>query len=210
MEQEVEGLAATSGTERAVLIIFALSGFSALVYQVAWQRCLFRLYGINVEAVTVVVTAFMLGLGLGSLLGGRLSVDRRRDRLRLFALVETGIGVFGLLSLPLFARVGAATLAAPPLVTALITFALLLLPTLLMGSTLPLLTAYLVDRSGNVGRSVGSLYFVNTIGSAAASVLVVVALLPLLGLQGAVIAAALGNFAVASIALRLRRGSARR
>lgn len=187
-----------------VLAIFALSGFSALVYQVAWQRVLFRIYGINVEAVTVVVTAFMLGLGLGSLLGGRLSADPRRDRLRLFALVEAGIGLFGLVSLPLFDLVGEATLAAPPPVVAGATFLLLLLPTLLMGSTLPLLTAHLVDHSGNVGRSVGSLYFVNTIGSALASVLVVILLLPLLGLRGAVIAAALGNFGVAVIALRLR------
>src|SRR5579862_6413789 len=50
--------------------LFFLSGFPALIYQIVWQRTLFIIYGVNVESVTVVVTAFMLGLGLGSLVGG--------------------------------------------------------------------------------------------------------------------------------------------
>ena len=53
---------------------FFWSGFSALIYQITWQRSLFTIFGINVEAVTVVVTGFLLGLGFGSLLGGRLSL----------------------------------------------------------------------------------------------------------------------------------------
>ena len=53
-----------------IAAIFVLSGFAALIYQVAWQRALFSVYGLNVESVTVVVTAFMLGLGVGSLAGG--------------------------------------------------------------------------------------------------------------------------------------------
>ena len=51
-------------------VIFFMSGFPALIYQLVWQRSLFTIYGINVESVTVIVTAFMLGLGLGSLVGG--------------------------------------------------------------------------------------------------------------------------------------------
>jgi predicted exporter len=61
----------------AVSVIFFASGFPALVYQLVWQRALFAIYGINVESVTVVVTAFMLGLGLGSLAGGVISRIRR-------------------------------------------------------------------------------------------------------------------------------------
>lgn len=51
-------------------LLFFVSGAAALLYQVVWQRTLFAIYGINVESVTMVVTAFMLGLGLGSLAGG--------------------------------------------------------------------------------------------------------------------------------------------
>jgi len=57
---------------RTVSVLFFLSGFPALIYQLTWQRSLFRIFGVNIESVTIVVTAFMLGLGLGSLLGGSL------------------------------------------------------------------------------------------------------------------------------------------
>src|SRR5262245_13508989 len=157
-------------------VSFATSGFAALLYQVVWQRSLYAIYGINIESVTVVVTAFMLGLGLGSLAGGAVSKDPKRPVLLVFSLVELGIGLFGAVSLAVFHAVGNATLGMSALGTFVVTFLLVLIPTLLMGSTLPLLVAHLVRASGNVGKSVGTLYFVNTLGSAiaaAASVLFV-------------------------------------
>lgn len=192
--------------ERWIGVVFGLSGFTALVYQVVWQRSLFAIYGIDAESVAVVVTAFLLGLGLGSLLGGALSRDPRRPVLLLFGCVELGIGAYGVASLSIFKAVGSATLGAPALVTALTTFLLVLVPTLLMGATLPLLVAHAVRASGNVGRSVGSLYFVNTLGSAIASFVVVWRLLGLFGQQGSVLAAAAINFGVGAFVLwRSRR-----
>lgn len=181
--------------------IFFLSGFSALVYQVVWQRALFAIFGINSESVTVIVTAFMLGLGLGSAIGGLLARSPRRPALLLFAVAEAGIGIFGLLSLGMFHSVGRLTLALPPLGTGLVTFLLLLVPTLLMGATLPLLTAHLVKRWGNVGRSVSALYAVNTLGSAAAALVAAFLLLEALGQAGSVRIAAAGNLVVAAVAL---------
>jgi predicted membrane-bound spermidine synthase len=148
--------------------IFFLSGFPALVYQLVWQRSLFTIYGINIESVTVVVTGFMLGLGLGSLLGGVLSRLRPLPLLVMFAAIELGIGAFGINSLDLFAAVGAATIHSSPLVLKAAPLLLLLVPTLLMGATLPILVMHLVERSGNVGNAVGLLYFLNTLGSAVA------------------------------------------
>lgn len=177
---------------------FFVSGFPALIYQLVWQRALFSIYGINVESVTVVVTAFMLGLGLGSLAGGLASRLPRLPLLLAFGVVEAGIGAFGYFSLDLFDLVGAATLRAAPWVTALVTFALVLLPTLLMGATLPILTAHLVRHTRNVGRSVGLLYFVNTLGSAAACFAVALVLMREMGKHGAVTLAALINLAVAA------------
>src|ERR1700716_475466 len=58
---------------RVLCVLFFFSGFPALIYQLTWQRALFRIFGVNIESVTIVVTAFMLGLGFGSLLGGVLS-----------------------------------------------------------------------------------------------------------------------------------------
>jgi spermidine synthase len=181
-------------------VIFVVSGFAALLYQVVWQRTLFAIYGINIESVTVIVTAFMLGLGLGSLLGGSLSKDAKRPALLLFSLVELSIGIYGFLSLGLFRLVGSFTLGAPALVTFVIAFALVLLPTVLMGATLPLLVAHAVRISGNVGRSVGVLYFVNTLGSALASAVAVFVLLGNLGQKGTVTVAACLNLMVSALA----------
>src|ERR1700684_1773577 len=61
---------------RALCILFFFSGFPALIYQLSWQRALFRIFGVNIESVTIVVSAFMLGLGLGSLAGGYFSKRR--------------------------------------------------------------------------------------------------------------------------------------
>jgi predicted membrane-bound spermidine synthase len=178
--------------------LFFLSGFPALLYQIVWQRTLFAIYGVNIESVTVVVSAFMLGLGLGSLAGGRISRNPRAPLLLLFAGAEFGIAGYGLASLPLFHRVAAFTAGAPALATGLLAFALVVIPTILMGATLPLLVAHLVRISGNVGRSVGILYFVNTLGSAVACFAAALLTMRYLGESGTVHLAAALNAVVAS------------
>jgi len=132
---------------------FFCSGFPALIYQIIWQRALFSIYGINIESVTIVVSAFMPGLGIGSFLGGMISKRGGVPLLATFGGIELSIAIFGFFSLPLFHAVGLHTSAAPQTVTALLTFALVLLPTVLMDSTLPILVAHLVRISGNVGTS---------------------------------------------------------
>lgn len=178
-------------------LVFLLSGGAALIYQVVWQRALFSIYGVNIESVTIVVTAFMVGLGLGSFAGGRLSADPKRPLLMYFGIIELGIGLYGALSLTIFSAVGSMTAGAGPTATFALSFALVLLPTALMGSTLPLLVAHLVRGSGNVGQSVGVLYFVNTLGSAVASFVAGVVLLKHFGKAGTVYTAAAINVLVA-------------
>ena len=183
--------------------LFFLSGFPALLYQVVWQRALFTIYGVNIESVTVVVSAFMLGLGLGSLGGGWLSERRGAPLLAIFGIAELGIGLFGICSLGIFHYVAQFTAGTSALGTGAITFVLLLVPTALMGSTLPILTEHLVRISGNVGRSVGSLYFVNTLGSATACFSAVVFLMYRFGESGSVMLAAAINAIVGLTVLAL-------
>ena len=183
--------------------LFFLSGFPALLYQVVWQRALFTIYGVNIESVTMVVSAFMLGLGLGSLGGGWLSERRGVPLLAVFGIAELGIGLFGIFSLAIFHYVAQYTAGTSALGTGAITFVLLLVPTALMGSTLPILTEHLVRMSGNVGRSVGSLYFVNTLGSATACFCAVVFLMDRFGESGSVMVAAAINAMVGLIVLAL-------
>lgn len=185
-------------------LLFFISGFPALLYQIVWQRALFTIYGVNVQSVTVIVTVFMLGLGLGSLAGGRLSALPGIRCLQAFGFMESLIGLFGLGSLPLFHRVAQFTAGRSTTVTGITTFLLLLVPTLLMGSTLPLLVAYFVRRTGNVGDSVGSLYALNTFGSGVACFAAALFLMRILGESGTVRLAATLNLMVGLTALLLQ------
>ena len=97
---------------RLLCVLFFFSGFPALIYQLVWQRALFRIFGVNIELVTIVVTAFMLGLGLGSLAGGWLS-KRRVPLLLLLAVIEVLTAAFGLFSLAIFDKVAGIAAALP-------------------------------------------------------------------------------------------------
>jgi predicted membrane-bound spermidine synthase len=189
-------------------LLFFLSGFPALLYQIVWQRTLFTLFGANIESVTLVVTVFMLGLGLGSLTGGALSSRTGIRLLAVFGAVEVCIGGFGAVSLMLFHAVASYTAGKSLLTTGAVALALLLIPTVLMGSTLPLLSEHFVRRTGNVGESVGMLYCVNTLGSGLACLLAAFFLMRLLGESGTVRLAVCFNVAVGATALILQRGRA--
>lgn len=186
---------------RLLTILFFFSGFPALMYQLTWQRALFRIFGVNIESVTIVVTAFMLGLGLGSLAGGWLSRRRRLPLLLLLAGIELATASFGLVSLNIFNSIGELAVGIPLLQTAAVTLALVIVPTLLMGATLPVLVGHLAQRSGNVGSSVGTLYYVNTLGAGAACLMCIVLFFPFFGMRGTVMAAVAMNAAVAAGAL---------
>jgi predicted membrane-bound spermidine synthase len=188
-------------------LVFFLSGFAAILYQLVWQRSLFTLYGTSSESVTMVVTVFMLGLGVGSLAGGALSQFARWPLPAVFAAAELAIGAFGLGSLALFHWVASVTSGATGLEVGLAAFALLLVPTTCMGATLPVLVAYSVGRTLNVGRSVGALYFANTFGSAAGCVAAALFIFEKLGQHGAVqLAAGANALAAACVLANLLRG----
>src|SRR5262245_10702210 len=203
--------AAGSTRLRMLCVLFFFSGFPALIYQLTWQRSLFRIFGVNTESVTIVVTAFMVGLGLGSLVGGWIS--RRHDvkPLLLLGVIELATAAFGLISLGLFEEVGARASDLPLVALAAINLLLVLVPTLLMGATLPILVSHLVKTSGQIGNAVGTLYFVNTLGAGAACLVCAVLIFPFLGMQAAVQIAAAMNIAIgigAIIAHRMQHDGA--
>lgn len=181
--------------------LFLFSGFPALLYQIVWQRSLFTLFGTNIESITLVVAGFMLGLGMGSLIGGKLSTFRLLPQLLLFALLEFCIGLFGIVSLQLFDMVGSYAINLNYVSMTLVAFLLVFLPTLCMGATLPILSAFLVARIPNVGFSLGTLYFVNTLGSAIAAFSASLFLLGRYGMQGTIYVACLFNFLIGAAAL---------
>ena len=196
-----------ASTLPVTLLVFFLSGFAALLYQVIWQRLLVIFSGADVYSITIIVAAFMVGLGLGSLAGGRLA-DRIGARACLwgFALAELGIGVFGLLSKWLYydlLYLGFPYLAATPSVAAAVLLASLLWPTVLMGLSLPLLARALTASLGMTGRVIGSLYGWNALGAAVGALVGTWVLLPLFGLERSLWIAAAVSFACAGSAFLL-------
>jgi spermidine synthase len=200
-------------TARAALMpalaIFFASGTAALVYQVAWQRMLVIFSGADVHAATIVVAAFMAGLGCGSLGGGHLA-DRvsRRTSLAMFAAAELAVAGFGLVS-PivfydfLYERLGRVEIGLAA--TALVLMFALLWPTFLMGASLPLLARGLTNDVRRAASTIGWLYGVNTLGAAAGAVATTWLLLPQAGIAGTVRVAALLNIVCAAGAILLAR-----
>jgi predicted membrane-bound spermidine synthase len=186
-------------TSAGVHVVFVISGIAALLYQLIWQRALLMLYGSNTQSVAMVVAAFMLGLGLGSIAGGEASKRPGAPLVLLFSGTELLIGLYGAISLKLFKWVGAYTLQAGTFETGVLALALVFFPTLLMGATLPMLVAYRVNSTGNVGDSVSWLYFVNTLGGGIGAFLAGFVVLRHFGLAGSSQLAAGLNLFCASI-----------
>jgi spermidine synthase len=184
-------------TESCIDLLFLVSGFAALIYQVVWQRMLFTSFGVNSESVTVIVSVFMFGLGIGALVGGYVQQRCPGYLLHLFMFLEIAIGLFGLVSLDVIRMVSEMAGASATGQLVLWVYAVLALPTLLMGATLPILVAYLQRRLNHMGKSVALLYAFNTIGSAIAAFCTVQFLFVWVGLQATVWVAAACNGMVA-------------
>lgn len=191
--------------QRRIAAAFFLSGAAALIDQVAWQRLLFVVVGVDIESVTIVVSTFMLGLGLGALLGGVLADAWPRRIPLMFAVAEACIGLFGLASADLILGLGQqfAGLSRPAVAAA--SFALLLLPTVAMGATLPMLVADSFRATRSVGVSTGTLYFINTLGAALGAAAVGLVLFYWLDVRDTLRLAAAFNGAAALAVFSVRR-----
>ncbi|GAB4349364.1 MAG: fused MFS/spermidine synthase [Candidatus Abyssubacteria bacterium] len=202
---------------RIFYLLFFLSGMCALIYEIVWTRRLTLIFGVTVYSISTVLVAYMGGLACGSLWFGRL-VDQRKDPVRLYGWLEIGIGLSALL-LPLalaglnpayrfvYHKTGASVYVMS-LVKFLLSVAVLLVPTTLMGATLPVLTKFIVRRSDRSGAGIGSLYAVNTFGAVTGCFLAGFVLLGQIGMTGSERLAAFLNIFVGLIALALHRWSA--
>jgi predicted membrane-bound spermidine synthase len=150
----------------AVGFAFFLSGAAALAYQLVWQRLLFAAFGVDIESVTIIVSIFMLGLGLGGYGGGALADRYPKKLAELFCAAELTIAVFGFCSVVIISWVAAKTSTSSIVVTCFVVFLILGLPTFCMGATLPMLVAYAAKQDQQIGVATGNLYFINTIGAA--------------------------------------------
>jgi spermidine synthase len=160
------------------MALLFFGGASALIYEVTWVRLLSLGFGVSVYAVSAVLTAFMGGLALGSWMFGRAAARAAAAKpgalLRLYALLQLGAGLCALLAPLMFGWLTALYVwvyreFAPDFyLFNLLRFGLaalvLLLPTTLMGGTLPVMSQLLARHEQHRGADVGGLYAANTFG----------------------------------------------
>ena len=199
--------AAALARVRLAAAAFFLSGAAALIYQVCWQRILALHTGVGLYSITLIVGAFMTGLGLGSWLGGERSARLTpRDAMRAFVGIELGIAAFGAASGYLYydwLYGSSIPQRLPPALAGLLHFAVLLPPTFLMGMSLPFLADALVEEPGRAREVLGVLYGLNTAGASLGALVTPWVLLRYGGVRGALLAAAAANLAAAWVGSRL-------
>lgn len=198
-----------------ILILFASAGFSSLVFQVVWQRELSIVFGGAIHSTAVILSSYMAGLALGSLLFGRVAA-KRPDRMRLFGILQLALAAAGLALIflsPLFDAVSRAVFpvfgTAPGVyhaIVALLAFLILLVPTTLIGGMFPVLIAEM--ESLKEGNSVGRLYTVNNIGCVAGSVVCGFILIRAFGASASAAAAAAIAVATGIAAVMAKDGKA--
>lgn len=203
----------------AAFLAFFLSGASSLIFQSIWSRMLGRVFGASHIAISTTVTMFMAGLGLGAFLAGRYA-DKIKKPLLAYGVVEGIVGVWALLvpflvdpegwlaGVNAWLRNDVDLWWARLLLRFLVVAPILLVPTTLMGSSLPLLSRHFVARAsdaGKVGAWVGALYSVNTFGAVAGVALASFLLLPNLGVSTTNLVAASMNFALFALIFVFRR-----
>lgn len=197
----------------SLLTLFLFSGVSGLVYEIVWLRILVRALGCTVTATSTVLSAFMAGLALGSYFLGR-TAQRLKRPLRFYALLELGVGLTALIVpwlihrlIPFFQWSFAQDPSSFHLIRFCSVFFVLLLPTSLMGGTLPVLSR-IAESQGNreTGSWLGLLYGVNTLGAVIGTAACGFVLIGSIGEQATVILGVLINLLVAAVAYAMDRG----
>lgn len=201
---------------KQIRIIYAAvfaSGCISLTYEIAWIRLLSLVLGSSTYSFSVMLAAFIAGIALGGWLIAHRILPRLSSYL-LFGLAELGIGLSILLTLPVYERLPYYFLKIGWLFNRTLTtfylfegikfsfcFILMLLPTIFVGMTLPLASRVVTQSAEEVGKKVGSIFSVNTVGNVVGAVVAGLMLMPILGIQTLILAGVLANLLLGSIVI---------
>ena len=198
-----------------IYLLFFLSGLSGLIYEVIWGRWLVLIFGSTTNSLVATISAYLGGLALGSFLAGTI-VDRLKPKalIRGYSLLELGVGATAFSSLWLFQIVkliyafvsdGSTVSLSLLLIKFLLTSLVILLPTTLMGATLPFLVRFLqITKKHSADISLSYLYAINTFGGVIGVLLAGFFLLELVGIHGSLFVAVIGNILVSFLAWQIR------
>jgi len=198
----------------AIFALFLGSGMTGLIYQVVWTKLLTLVFGVTMLAVSTVLTSFFGGLALGSWLGGRW-IDKYKNGFKWYGSAEMLIGVYALLfsflldannyAYILFARNSEMGFGALTLLKFALATALLIIPTTLMGATLPILSKTLAHSQRRFAKDIGGLYAVNTVGAVIGAVITAFVLIPSAGMTTILYATGVLNIAIGAAAYSISR-----
>jgi len=159
---------------RILYLIFLVSGISGLIYETVWLRVLSRILGSTVQASSITISAFMLGLTLGSFYIGKFSV-KVKNKILFYAFLEAGIAVTAFTIFMMLERmvpvyrflfeIAGDNMLLYRFLQATVLFVLIVIPTFLMGGTLPLLCSAMQVLGNNFTKSLSYLYGINTLGA---------------------------------------------
>ncbi len=195
-----------------ILVLFFLSGACGLVYEVVWMRMLTLVFGATAFATSTILSSFFAGLALGSFYFGRV-IDRGRNPLLVYAVLEAGIGVFAFLMPLLFSGLSEVYVLISQqlgigyhgisLIRFVCSFLVLLIPTTLMGGTLPVIVKFFAKRHERLGWHVGHLYSTNTFGAVVGTLSAGFYLILVLGVKETAYVAGVVNLLIAGFVLVL-------
>jgi spermidine synthase len=194
----------------ALMLGFGLSGFSAMVYEVAWTRVLVMIIGSSTYAFSIMLATFLLGIAIGSFIFSLVSKYKSINILW-FAITELLIGVIALLMIPVFQKMPfyfvdlfdrfVKNYAILELVKFTVCALMMIIPTILLGSLFPMVTQICAKDYKELGKRVGTIYSINTLGNIGGSFMAGFALIPLIGIQKSIMLAGLINIIVSCIAI---------
>ncbi|MFC2035601.1 fused MFS/spermidine synthase [Chloroflexota bacterium] len=195
-----------------ILVLFFFSGAAALIYEVVWMRMLTLVFGATAFATSTILASFFAGLALGSFYFGRV-IDKGRNPLKVYALLEVGIGIFAFLMPLIFSSLDTIYISISQhfqisfypisLIRFVLSFSVLLIPATLMGGTFPVISKFLIRRRERLGRNIGNLYSINTFGAVVGSLSAGFLLIMIWGVKESAYIAGVVNLLIAGTILVL-------
>jgi len=200
--------------KQILLILFGVSGMTALIYEIIWIRPLSLVFGTTTYAITTIVASFILGLAVGSWLSGRFT-DRLKNPLKIFALIQIVIGFFGILLLPVFNIMPNTYLDLYHLTypnqslfmfaQILMSMAMITIPATLMGTTLPLMMRVYSKEITTVGKDIGKLDASNNIGAFFGTLAAGFLIIPILGIHDGILVTATINIVMGVLIIGVKK-----
>ena len=203
-----ERASATPAADRLVLMTLAVSGFVSMMYEVSWTRALSAMIGSSTYAFSIMLVTFLIGIALGSSI-----ISRRKPKanLRILGVLQVGVAAGGLIFLigylgapyAVFAMIRAFHYSFPAVLTIqfILCACLMIVSTLCMGATFPIASQLYSSKFVVLGKSIGNIYSVNTVGAILGSLAAGFVLMPLIGTERTILAGLFFNSAMALMLL---------